>query len=483
MRVRVCVCACSLILAVLVAPTMPLMAEAAAAEAPAARSVRDNVVLQWNDALLDAVRATRFAPMQTARAFAVVHTAMYDAWAAYDRRAVGVHWNGSLRRPRAERTSMNVRVAVSFAAYRALTDLFPAQRAGIFDPLMAELDLDPLNDSLDVSGPQGVGNVAAAAVIAFRHADGANQLGDINGGAAYSDYTGYVPVNTPDHLIDPNKWQPLRGANNSVQTLLLPHWGRVSPFALTSAGQFQPRPPARFGSEAYDRQAEAMRRLSAHLTDRDKVIAEYWADGPSTETPPGHWALFAQHVSRRDRHTTEEDIKMFFILGNALLDASISVWECKIFYDYVRPITAVRHVFAGSMIEAWAGPYQGTQLIPGETFRPYIATPPFPEYTSGHSGFSAASAEVLKLFTGRSFLGASFTFKAGASTIEAGAMPAADVTLTWKTFEDAADQAGMSRRLGGIHFRQGDLESKAMGKKIGRQVWKKALAYFHGGRR
>ena len=173
---------------------------------------------------------------------------------------------------------------------------------------------------------------------------------------------------------------------------------------------------------------------------------------------------------------------MFFVLGNALLDASISVWDCKVYFDYVRPISAVRHVFAGSLIEAWAGPFQGTRLISAERFRSYIATPPFAEYTSGHSAFSAASAEVLKLFTGRPFLGASFTFKAGASSVEPGAVPAADVTLTWKTFEEAADEAGMSRRLGGIHFRQGDLESKAMGKKIGRQAWTKALRYFDGRR-
>ena len=482
MRVRVRVFIGSLTLVVLVAPLMPLTAEAVAAEASAGRVARDNAVLQWNEALLDAVRSSRFAPMLTARALAIVHTAMYDAWAAYDRTAVGVHWTSSLRRPYAERTSANASIAVSFAAYRTLTDLFPSQTTGIFDPVMAELGLDPLNDSVNVSTPEGVGNAAAAAVIAFRHHDGANQLGDINGGAAYSDYTGYAPINTPDLVTDPNKWQPLRAADGTVQRFLAAHWGRVAPFALTSANQFQPRSPALAGGEAYDRQAEAIRRLSAGLTDRDKVIAEYWADGPATETPPGHWALFAQYVSRRDRHTTEEDVKMFFALGNALLDASISVWDCKVYYDYVRPITAVRHVFAGSTIEAWAGPYQGTQLIPGESFRSYIATPPFAEYTSGHSAFSAASAEVLELFTGRSFLGASFTFKAGASTIEPGTVPAADVTLEWKTFEDAADEAGFSRRLGGLHFRQGDLESLEMGKKIGRQAWRKALAYFNGER-
>jgi hypothetical protein len=214
------------------------------------------------------------------------------------------------------------------------------------------------------------------------------------------------------------------------------------------------------------------------LTDLHKVIAEYWADGPATETPPGHWNLHAQFVSRRDRHTMDEDVKMFFALGNALLDASIAVWESKVIYDYVRPVSVVRFTFAGARIDAWGGPFQGTRSIPAQEFRSYIPTPPFAEYTSGHSAFSAASAQVLTLFTGSRFFGASFTFKAGTSTIEPGAVPATDITLRWRTFDEAANQAGLSRRLGGIHFRQGDVESRLTGRRIGFQAWLKALTYF-----
>jgi hypothetical protein len=224
-------------------------------------------------------------------------------------------------------------------------------------------------------------------------------------------------------------------------------------------------------------------RLSAGLTDRQKMIAEYWADGPSTETPPGHWNLLAHFVSRRDRHSLDDDVKLYFILGNALLDASIAVWEAKVHYDYVRPVSAVRFVYAGRMIEAWAGQGLGTRLIPGESFRSYIATPPFAEYTSGHSAFSASAAEVLRLFTGHSSFGASVTLPAGSSVIEPGLTPKEDVTLRWRTFDEAADEAGLSRRLGGIHFRQGDLESRAMGKQIGRLAFAKATRLIEGRRR
>ncbi|HJS73343.1 MAG TPA: phosphoesterase, partial [Vicinamibacteria bacterium] len=250
----------------------------------------DDTVLRWNNALLQAVRNVRSNPVVTARALAVVHTAMYDAWAAYDREAIGTRTGDSLRRPRSERTPENKRVAVSYAAYRALADLFPTETAALFDPLLLDLGLDPADTSTDAATPAGVGNAAAAAVIAFRHADGSNQLGDINGGAPYSDYTGCEPVNTPASHNDPNRWQPL-ATPTGPQVFLAPHWEKVIPFALKSASEVRPGPPAKYPGFRYRAQAKALVRLSAGLSDREKMIAEYWADGPATETPPGHWNL------------------------------------------------------------------------------------------------------------------------------------------------------------------------------------------------
>jgi hypothetical protein len=172
---------------------------------------------------------------------------------------------------------------------------------------------------------------------------------------------------------------------------------------------------------------------------------------------------------------------MFFVLGNAVLDASIAVWDCKVAFDYVRPVSAVRFLYAGQLIEAWGGPGRGTQVIPGEQFRSYLATPPFAEYTSGHSAFSAAGATVLRLVTGSPYFGATHTFTAGSSTIEPGVTPARDVVLSWPTFDRAAAEAGLSRRYGGIHFRQADLESSEMGRRIGLLVWDRARALFRGG--
>jgi hypothetical protein len=118
---------------------------------------RDNVVLEWNAALLSAVRSTRFGPMFTARALAIVHTCMYDAWAAYDGSARGAAWGEPLRRPPSERTHANKEVAVSYAAYRALVDLLPSQEP-LFVALMLRRGLDVADDSMDPSTAPGVGN-------------------------------------------------------------------------------------------------------------------------------------------------------------------------------------------------------------------------------------------------------------------------------------------------------------------------------------
>ena len=242
--------------------------------------------------------------------------------------------------------------------------------------------------------------------------------------------------------------------------------------------------PNQYPRGGYVKQVEEMVKISANLTDREKTIAEYWADGPSSELPPGHWCLFAAWVARRDGQTLDESVQMFFAISNALLDASIVAWDAKREYDSVRPITAVRHLMAGKMIRAWGGPGKGTMMVRGETWQPYqvttFPTPPFPEYISGHSTFSSASAEVLKRFTGRDDFGASVTLPAGWSKVEPGLVPARPVTLTWRTFSEAADEAGMSRRYGGIHFRDGDLDARAIGRRVGAQAWAKAQGYIEG---
>jgi hypothetical protein len=466
----------------------------------------DSVVVGWNQAVLQGVRNSKIGPPMVARALAVVHTAVFDAWAAYDHRATGTRLGGKLRRPARERTLENKNVAISYAAYRAAVDLFPGDRSKVFDPLMQKLGLDPTDRTTDLTTPIGVGNVAAAAVLEFRHADGANQLGDAAGGAAgvpYSDYSGFHSPNDPmdirfpfdpSAVHDPNAWQQLRYIDKSGNVVtpgfVGAQWYRVTPFSLVSAAQLRSSTgPAKHGSSAYMAQARALIDLSAGLTDEQKMIAEYWADGPNSELPPGHWDLFAQFVARRDRHGAGEhgidkDVKLFFALTNAIFDASICCWDNKRAFASVRPITALRYLFRGQQVLAWAGPGRGTQLIDGGEWFPYqpttFPTPPFPEYSSGHSTFSAAGAEILRLFTESDRFGNSVVFSPGSSRTEPGTVPASDVTLSWSTFTEAAGQAGMSRRYGGIHFEQGDLEARSAGRQVARQAWAQAQEYIEG---
>jgi hypothetical protein len=443
----------------------------------------DNVAVAWNNAGLEAVRRTRLGPPMTARALHVLHTAMYDAWAAHDDLAFGSRLGDELRQPAGGRTPEAKREAASFAGHRALSDLFPTEATALAK-LMSDLGYDP-----DAPGPPGspgaVGVAAARAVLALRHGDGANQLGDMGPeprglAAAYADWTGYRPANPLARLVDPDRWQPLPTPDGLGQRFLVPHWGLVAPFALQAGWELRPRGgPRRHPGRSYLFQAEQVLADSAGLTDEHKAIAEYWADGPGSETPPGHWCLHAQQVSARDGHGLDEDVRLFFALTGALFDAGIACWDAKRFYDSVRPITAVRYLFAGEEVLAWGGPGQGPRRIPGDRWQPYIPTPPFGEFPSGHSTFSAAAAAVLSRFTGSDHFGASVTIPAGSSRVEPGT-PATDVTLSWRTFAAASDQAGRSRRYGGIHFKDGDLVGRAMGCLVGARAWDAAAALFAG---
>jgi hypothetical protein len=452
--------------------------------APSAAGEADPVV-RWNRVVLDAVRRSTMPPPAVARALAVVNTCMFDAWAAYDDLAVPTRPTG-VRRPAAERTTGNQVVAVSTAAHLAARDLFPAD-AGAFDAALAAQGLDPQTVAATPGSAGAAGRAACQAVLDFRHGDGSNQLGDMPGssGAPYSDYTNYRPVNDPDTLRDPNRWQPLRTVKPSgemtVQQFALPHWPRVRPFSLRSGSQLRSTaPPARYGSSDYAQQADALLMMSARLSDETKAVAEYWADGPGTETPPGHWVLIATFCSERDGMTLDENVVMFFALANAVFDAGIVSWDNKVAYDYVRPISAIRHLYRGRPVAAWGGPGEGTRTIDGSGWRPYLATPPFAEYTSGHSTFSAAAAEVLRLQTGSDRFGGSAIVGAGTSRVEPGVSPTRDVTLTWPTFSAAAAEAGVSRQYGGIHFPQADHAGQESGRAVARLVWARVQAHVHG---
>jgi len=450
-----------------------------------------------------------------ARALAIAHTCMYDAWAQFDDVAVGTVCRLQPRPPVGSDPDATKSKAISFAAYRCLRNLYPDDGSSKIPSPSARLgavltshgyslgetcDSDDACRDSDSMTPAGVGNHAAQAVIDARRHDGSNQYGDLNPGA-YSDYTGYAPRNPPMgfctplfadcpplQVDDPNHWQPLIGPTGVTQTFVGAQWERVTPFALTSAGQFDhmafaPAPDIFKNPGHYHKNVNEVLQFSKGLDAARKLIVEYWADGPDSELPPGHWGLFAQFVSKRDNHSIDQDVEMFFTMHNASFDAGIVAWHFKRNYDGVRPITAVRHLKQGQIVRAFGGPGRPTENIPGEKWMPYNPgsnlTPAFPGYFSGHSTFSSASAEVLRSFTGSDSFGFSTVIPADFGRVEPG-IPAVTTTVSFATFSDAAKEAGLSRLYGGIHFSDDNTRGQAVGTLIGRQAWEKAQTYFNG---
>jgi len=467
----------------------------------------DDVVLKWDEQLLATIRANapRTGPTVTARALGMLHTATYDAWEAYNPTARSTLPNG-IPEPQPSSGLAAKSKAISYAAYRVLSDLFPFRRLSHYAPQMTALGYNPNDNSTDTLTPEGVGNVAAQAVINFRHGDGSNQTRDNNGTPSNPDddfntypdpctTNCYQPTRQWNEPTDPWRWKPLcvplgttcvpPPGSPRQQAPLTPQWPNVTTFA-TSGWQYKVTGPPRKpdGTCCSDADVATAVQDTSNLDDYKKVLTEYWIDGPGTEFPPGHMAVFAQALSRKNSFGLDKNVQMFFALGNALLDASVGSWTTKYKYDFWRPITAIRYLYAGQTIHnAWKGPGQGNGDVQGENWIPFqapgVVTPAFPEYVSGHSTFSAAGSYILMNFTSSDIFNAYVTIPANWSNIDPG-VPAAPVTLSWPTFTAAANEAGLSRRYGGIHFWSGDYHARALGNLLGRTVYSKAQAYIQG---
>jgi hypothetical protein len=466
----------------------------------------------WVNVMLEAaardVERIGAQPTILSRQMAIPVTAMFDAWAAYDDKAVGTMLGGSLRRPVAERTTRNKEVAIAYAMYRSCLDQYPHFADYLTDE-MTKFGLDPNNISEDLSTPSGIGNHVARVLIEYRHRDGANQLGDEQGsnGQPYSDYTMYRAVNTTDKIVDPDRWQliPFDDGKGGkiVMDFLTPHWYRVIPFAMTSADQFRPGPPPLVGEDQLKKEVDECIEFNASLNPREKAIVEFMRDGPRSTGQSGHWLKFASAVSIRDKNDIDKDVKLFFTVGNCALDTFIASWDSKRYYDSSRPWTLVRHFYKGKKIKGWAGPGKGVTEIMGDNWHPYspstFITPPFPGYVSGHSTISGGCAEILKLFTGSDECGFFEERKAGEMTeqghtcdemqrldgVALSKTPddehaSCDVVLSIPTFTEAAEMAGISRVMGGYHIQADNIAGLKLGRDVAQFMWPKIQAYFDG---
>jgi hypothetical protein len=283
--------------------------------------------------------------------------------------------------------------------------------------------------------------------------------------------------------------------------------------------------------------------------DYARVLAEFWADGPDSETPPGHWFTILNYVSdhplstktfgnsTRELSALEWDVKSYLTLSGAMHDTAINIWGIKGYYDYIRPISAIRYMatkgqssnlslpsydphglplienlieiiatgdaLAGTSnenvgkikVKSWKGPdyitnpdtdVAGVGWILGTHWWPYqrpsFVTPPFAGYLSGHSAFSRAASEVLTLITNDAFfpggMGVFDVIQNDFLVFEEG--PTENFALQWATYRDASDQTSLSRIWGGIHPPIDDIKGRIIGEKIGKEAYELANSYFTG---
>jgi hypothetical protein len=242
-------------------------------------------------------------------------------------------------------------------------------------------------------------------------------------------------------------WEP---TPPGLAPFLLPQWAFVEPFAIPTSAFFRPPGPPELTSAEYAAAYEEVKTLGAAVgssrTAEQDLIAQFWADGAGTETPPGHWNSIAQDVALRFGNTVEQNARLFALLNIAMADAAICSWDAKYYFHNWRPITAIRN-----------GDGDGNDSTAGDSaWTSFITTPPFPDYVSGHSTFSGAASTVLATFYGSDRI---------AFTARSDFLPG--VTRDFAGFSDAADEAAASRLYGGIHFRFSNEDGLQGGIEIG----------------
>ena len=438
---------------------------------------------------IDVEQVTKLAmPTIIARQMAISMTAVYDAWAAYDDKAVGTRLGGTLRRPASERTQANKEEAIAYAIHGAMLYAFPQpELQARIHAAMKKMGYDPANDSRDVTTPAGIGNTVADALIEHYKNDGANQSGDIAGGDGkpYSDWTGYKCVNTADDCNDPAHWQPkwftLPSGERFAPGGLTPHWGKVKTIALERGDQFRPGPPPGLDDPRLKAEVDECIRYNASLTPMQKAIVEFMRDGPRSTGQSGHWLRFAADLSRRDHYDLDQDAKLFFSVAAICHDTFVACWEAKYVYDSPRPQALVKYYYKGKMIPGWKGYGKGVGMIPAEEWKNYspyyFVCPPFPSYPSGHSTVSAGASTILKLFSGDDYFGFCAPRVPGAITHE----PMDEVVLLeLPTFSGTAELAGISRVMGGYHTQADNIAALELGRQCANYSWPKYQAYFDG---
>jgi membrane-associated phospholipid phosphatase len=372
-------------------------------------------VVRWNEIARDLVIQHKTNPPMASRVYALLSVAQYDALVAatyssrkYNRRLPDPAQSGvtPLVAPSSDLAYPADHAVVAGASAAVLAYLYPDQA----DFLAAKAKEDEesrlwagVNFRSDIVAGDTLGREVAARVIAQARTDGSDAV-----------WTGTVPTGK-------GIWFSIL---NPPVPPLLPLWGKVRPWLMKSGDQFRPPPPPAFGSPEFEAALNEVRQISDHRTPDQFRIALFWADGPGTYTPPGHWnAIAADLIVKRHRRELEA-ARILAFMNMALMDAGISCWDAKYVYWLIRP----------------------SEADPAITTA--VALPNFPSYTSGHSAFSGAASEVLGYFFPDQL----------------------------KALRGMAQEAAISRVYGGIHYRFDSDKGLEAGRAIARLAIERARA-------
>jgi hypothetical protein len=389
---------------------------------------RADVVADWNVIATTAIPAggLNFPAITGSRILAMTHAAIHDALNAIDRRY----------RPyaldRLAEPGASPEAAVAAAAHDVLVAQIPAQQATL-DAAYAS-SLASISDAAAKSRGVAIGQAAAAAILALRSADGSNAP------MPYTPGTG------------PGAWQPTPPA---LSPAALPGWGQVTPFALSSGAQFRPARPTFFDltSAEYTADYDEVKSIgdvnSGARTAEQSEIARFWYEGS-----PFGWNRIARNVLAQRSLDQWESARLFALLNFAMADGFIAGFEAKYFYNFWRPVTAIRAGGTDDNPDTVADPARNSFLV----------TPNIPDYPSTHSVLGAA-AEALARFFGADAIG--FTTTSGA--------PFPGITRSFTSFSQAARENADSRVYAGIHFRSACRDGLIQGAQVGRHAFERAL--------
>ena len=370
----------------------------------------------------------------------------------YHDTAVGVYSRLGRRPASASTSNYFPNIAVMYAVYHSMMEMAP-HRSEQWRRMMQSVGLNPDYVTESLASAAGIGQVAARNVLDARRHDGFNHFGDETPGFPFMDTTGFVPANTGLEVVDPSRWQPLlvrpgRGGNYVVQNFVTPQYSVTEPYADIDPREFRVGPPSDSdyaNLEAYRAQADRVLELSANLTDEQKMLVEFFD-------------LKARDIilspTTKDVDDTIEFVQLGFLLHMAQFDAGIVIWQEKLRYDAVRPITAIRYLYGDEPVTAWGGPGRGTVELPASRWVSYVQNADHSDYPSATTAFCAAYAQAFSRYSGSEEI-ENFTTvrRAGSSVIEPEVTPARNLTIEFDTWTDYEQTCGESRLWAGVHFR------------------------------